>query len=320
MMARIAGGLIALAITLPGITPAQAQYPTRTIRLITPVGAGAATDMVARFIGPPLSAALGRQIVIDNRPGVGGNIGGEIAANSPADGYTLMLGFVSQSINMTLYGKPGYDLVRDFAPITLLATGSFLAATHPTMPVKSVKELIAFAKARPEQVNVGMSGSGVILAAHLFYSMSGIKTTNVTYRSTPQNLTAVLSGEVAMSFLPTSPALPHIKAGKLRALGISKTRRLAIAPEILTIAEAGLPGYEATSWYGLLAPVNTPAEIIARLHAESQKVLAQPELKAQFATTDFEPEGSTPEQFGALIRNDVAKWGKIVRAVGLRPD
>jgi tripartite-type tricarboxylate transporter receptor subunit TctC len=312
--------LIALAICASASAPSHAQYPSKTIRLITPVGAGAATDMVARFIGPPLSAALGRQIVIDNRPGVGGNIGAEIAANSPADGYTLMLGFVSQSINMTLYSKPGYDLVRDFAPVTLLATGSFLAATHPTMPVRSVKELIAFAKARPEQVNVGMSGSGVILAAHLFYSMSGIKTTNVTYRSTPQNLTAVLSGEVAMSFLPTSPALPHVKAGKLRALGISKTRRLSIAPELPTIAEAGLPGYEATSWYGLLVPVKTPTEIITRLHAESQKVLAQPDVKAQFATTDFEPEGSTPGQFGSLIRNDVEKWGKIVRAVGLRPD
>ena len=320
MMRSISRSLTAFALLFTASVPAHAQYPAKTIRLITPVGAGAATDMVARFIGPPLSAALGRQIVIDNRPGVGGNIGGEIAANSPPDGYTLMLGFVSQSINMSLYAKPGYDLVKDFAPVTLLATGSFVAAAHPTMPVKSVKELIAFAKARPGQVNVGYSGSGVILAAHLFFHMTGIKTTNITYRSTPQNLTAVLSGEVAMSFLPTSPALPHIRSGKLRGLGVSKTRRLAIAPELPTIAEAGLPGYEATSWYGLLAPAKTPAEILARLNAESQKVLAQPEVRAQFATTDFEPEGSTPEQFGALIRNDVEKWGKVVRAVGLKPD
>jgi tripartite-type tricarboxylate transporter receptor subunit TctC len=169
-------------------------------------------------------------------------------------------------------------------------------------------------------VNVGLAGSGLILAAHLFYDMTGIKTTNVTYRSTPQSLTALLSGEVSVGFLPTSPALPHIKSGKLRALAVTKARRVPIAPELPTIAEAGLPGYEASSWYGLLVPVKTPPEIISRLHAESQKVLAQPDLKAQFATTDFEPGGSTPEQFGALIRSDVEKWGKIVRAVGLRPD
>ena len=300
--------------------PASAQYPAKPVRMIVPVGAGAATDMVARFVAAPLSTALGRQVVIDNRPGVGGNIGGELAANSPPDGYTVMMGFVSQAIGMTLYSKPGYDLVADFAPVSLIAWGSFLAATHPTMPVKSVKDLIAFAKARPGQVNVGLSGSGVILSAHLFYTMSGIKVTNVNYRSTPQNLTAVLSGEVSMSFLPTSPALPHIKSGKLRGLGVSSTRRVAIAPDLPTIAEAGLPGYEATSWYGLLVPAKTPAEVVARLHAELQKVLAQPDLKAQFATTDFEPGGSTPEQFGALIRSEVVKWGKIVKAVGLRPD
>jgi tripartite-type tricarboxylate transporter receptor subunit TctC len=299
---------------------AYAQYPTRTIRMIVPVGAGAATDIVARFIGPPLSTGLGRQVVIDNRPGVGGNIGGEIAANSPADGYTIMMGFVSQSINMSLYAKPGYDLARDFAPVTLVAWGGFLVATHPSLPVKSVKELIAFAKARPGQLNVGYSGSGVILAAHLFFHMTGIKTTNVTYRSTPQNLTAVLSGEVPVSFLPISPALPHIKSGKLRALAVSRAQRVAVAPELPTMVEAGLPGYEASSWYGLLVPVKTPAEIVARLNAESQKVLAQPDLKAQFANTDLEVGGSTPEQFGALIRKDIEKWGKIVRTVGLKPD
>jgi tripartite-type tricarboxylate transporter receptor subunit TctC len=300
--------------------PAGAQYPAKTIRLIVPVGAGAATDMVARFVASPLSTALGRQVVIDNRPGVGGNIGAELAAHAPPDGYTVMMGFVSQSINMTLYAKPGYDLARDFAPVTLLAWGSFVAASHPTMPVKSVKELIAFAKARPGQVNVGLSGSGNILAAHLFYSMTGMKVTNVNYRSTPQSLTALLSGEVSLGFLPVSPALPHIRSGKLRALAVTRAQRLSIAPELPTVAESGLPGYEASSWYGLLVPAKTPTEIVSRLNAETLKVLGQADVKAQFATTEFEPSGSTPEQFGALIRNDIGKWGKIVRAIGLRPE
>jgi tripartite-type tricarboxylate transporter receptor subunit TctC len=311
---------IACAIGLAAATPVRAQYPVKPVRLIVPVGAGAATDMVARFVAPPLSTALGRQIVVDNRPGVGGNIGAEVAANSPPDGYTLMMGFVSLSISMTLYGKPGYDLARDFAPVSLIATGSFLAAAHPALPARSVKELIAFAKARPEQLNVGVSGAGVTLAAHLFYSMTGIKATSVTYRSTPQSLTALISGEVSVAFLPTSPALPHVKSGKLRPLGVTTARRVRIAPEIPTVAEAGLPGYEATSWYGLLVPVKTPPEIVSRLHAETQKVLAQPDVKAQFGTTDLEPEGSTPEQFGALIRSDIEKWGKIVKAIGLRPE
>jgi tripartite-type tricarboxylate transporter receptor subunit TctC len=221
---------------------------------------------------------------------------------------------------MTLYSKPGYDLVRDFAPVTLLATGSFLVAAHPAMPVKSVKELVAFAKARPGQVNVGLAGSGLILAAHLFYGMGGVKMTDVIYRSTPQSLTALLSGEVSVGFLPTSPVLPHIKSGKLRALAVTKAQRLSIAPDLPTVAEAGLPGYEASSFYGLLVPTKTPTEIISRLHAESVKVLGQPELKAQFGTTDLEPAGSTPEQFGALIRSEIEKWGKIVKAAGLRPE
>jgi tripartite-type tricarboxylate transporter receptor subunit TctC len=316
----ISGSFIAFAIALVGASPACAQYPGKTIRMIVPVGAGAATDIVARFIGPPLSTGLGRQVVIDNRPGVGGNIGAEIAANSPPDGYTVMMGYISQAINMTLYSKPGYDLVRDFAPVAHIATGAFLVAVHPTMPVKSVKELIVLAKAHPGQVNVGLAGSGLILAAHLFYGMAGVKMTDVLYRSTPQSLTALLSGEVSVGFLPISAALPQVKSGKLRALAVTKAQRLSIAPELSTVAEAGLRGYEATSWYGLLVPAKTPADIVARLHAESMKALGQADLKAQFASVDLEPAGGTPEQFGALIRSDVEKWGKIVKAAGLRPE
>jgi tripartite-type tricarboxylate transporter receptor subunit TctC len=312
--------LAAFAICLAASAPAGAQYPVKTIRLIVPVGAGAGTDIVARFIAPPLATALGRQIVIDNRPGVGGNIGAEVAANSPPDGYTLMMGYVSQAINMTLYAKPGYDLVKDFAPIAHVVTGPFLVAVHPTVPVKSVKELIALAKARPGQVNVGLAGSGLILAAHLFYNMAGVKMTDVLYRSTPQSLTALLSGEVSVGFLPVSSALPQVKSGKLRALAVTKSQRIAVAPELPTVAEAGLPGYEATSWYGLMAPAKTPGEIVARLNAETNKALQLPEVRAQYASVDFEPGGGTVEQFGALVRADVEKWGKLVRAAGLKPD
>jgi tripartite-type tricarboxylate transporter receptor subunit TctC len=193
-------------------------------------------------------------------------------------------------------------------------------AVHPTVPVKSVKELIALAKARPGQVNVGLAGSGLILAAHLFYNMAGVKMTDVLYRSTPQSLTALLSGEVSVGFLPVSSALPQVKSGKLRALAVTKSQRIAVAPELPTVAEAGLPGYEATSWYGLMAPAKTPGEIVARLNAETNKALQLPEVRAQYASVDFEPGGGTVEQFGALVRADVEKWGKLVRAAGLKPD
>jgi len=314
------GGLIVLAAALVQAAPAHSQYPARPIRFIVPFAAGSANDIVGRIIGPPLSEALGRPVVIDNRPGAAGNIGAELAAHSPPDGYTVMMGNISHAISMTLYSKPGYDLVKDFAPVSLLASGSFLMVVHPSVPAKSVKELIALARARPGQLNVATSGAGVILASELFLGMAGVKMTNVTYRSTPQAITGLVSGEVSVGFPGTSAAVPHVRSAKLRGLGVTSLQRSPMTPDIPTVAEAGVPGYEASPWYGLMVPARTPMEIISRLHTESVKALNRPDVKERFGTTDLQLIGAGPEQFGTHIRSEIAKWGKIVKATGLRPD
>ena len=320
MQITTSGGLIVLAVALVQSAPAPAQYPTRPIRLLLPYAAGSAVDVVGRIIGTPLSEALGRPVVIDNRPGAAGNIGAELVAHSPPDGYTVMMTNLSHAISVTLYSKLGYDLVKDLAPVSWLASGSYLMTVNPSVPAKSVKELIALARARPGQLTVATSGAGIFLSSQLFQGMTGVKMTNVTYRSTPFALTALVSGEVSVGFPSTSAAFPHVTSAKLRGLAVTSARRSPITPDVPTIAEAGVPGYEASAWYGLMVPARTPPEIISRLHAESVKALDRPDVKERFATNDFEPIGSTPEQFGAHIRSEIEKWGKIVKATGLRPD
>ena len=313
-------GSIILTFALAGIAPAHAQYTARTIRFIVPFGAGSATDAVARFVQPQLSAALGQQVVIDNRPGAAGNLGAEVAAKSPPDGYTLLMGNSSHAISMTLYNRLGFDFIRDFAPVTLLASGSFTLATHPSLPVKSVKELIAFAKKQPGAINVATTGATIRLAAKMFDSMAGIKTTEVNYKSTPQAVTAVISGEASVGFPATSAALPHARAAKLRALAVTTARRWSMAPDIPTIAESGVPGYEVSTWYGLMVPAGTSKEIIARLHGAAVSALTHPAVKERFASTDLEPNTSTPEQFEAYVRSEVAKWAKVIKESGIRAD
>src|SRR5262245_50544584 len=270
---------LAAAALLAAGTPAWSQYPVKPVRLIVPFPPGSANDVVARFVAPPLSDALGRQVVIDNRPGAAGNLGADVAAKSPPDGYTLMLANIAQAISMSLYDKLPYDFVKDFAPITQLAAGSFMLAAHPSVPVKSVKELIAFARTRPGQLNVAVSGAGIILAAELFNSMARVKMTQISYKGSPQGATALVSGEVSVGFPSTSVALPHVKAARLLGLAVTSSQRSPIAPAVPTVAEAGLPGYEATPWYGLAVPAATPKEIIARLHAESVQALKRPDVK-----------------------------------------
>ncbi len=309
-----------LAAALAGIAPAHAQYPARAVRLIVPFPAGSGNDTVARFVQPQLSAALGQQVVIDNRAGAAGNLGAEIAARSPADGYTVMMGNIAHSISMTLYRAPGYDLVKDFAPVTLLAGGSFMLAVHPSLPAKSTRELIAFSKKRPDEINVATAGAAIRLAAKLLDSMAGTRMTEINYKGTPQAITALISGETSVGYPSTSAALPHVKAGKLRALAVTSAKRSSIAPGIPTLAESGVPGYDVTSWYGLMVPAGTPKEIIARLHAATANALGQPEVKERFAATDLEPTGSTPEQFGATVRGEVAKWAKVIKESGMRAE
>jgi tripartite-type tricarboxylate transporter receptor subunit TctC len=314
------GSLAALAAALCVIAPSHAQYPVKPLRLVVPFAAGSANDTVGRIVAPPLSTVLGRPVVIDNRPGAGGNIGAELVANSAPDGYTLVMGNISHAISMTLHEKPGYDLVKDFMPVTQLASGSFLLAVHPSLPAKSVKELIAFTKARAGQVNVGTSGAGIFLASELFQSMTATRMLNVTYRSTPQAVTALVSGEVSVGFPATSSALPQVKAGRLRALAVTSARRLSMAPDLPTVSEAGLAGYEASPWYGLLVPAGTPQDVVSRLHADSVKVVEQPGVRERFTAADLETAATTSQQFAAYIRSEIAKWGKIVKATGMRPE
>lgn len=311
------GGLIALAIALTGIAPAHAQYPAKTIRFIVPFAAGSGTDTVARFVQPQLSAALGQQVVIDNRAGAAGNLGAEIAAKSPPDGYTLLMGNISHSISMTLYPRLGFDIVRDFAPVTSLAHGSFMLAAHPSLPAKSVREVIALAKKRPGDINVATAGAALRLSQKMLDSMAGIKTTEVNYKSTPQTITAVVSGETSLGFPATSAAVPHARAGRLRALAVTTSKRSSMIPEVPTLSEAGVPGYDVTTWYGLLVPAGTPREIVARLHEAATAALAHPAVKKRFAQTDLEPATSAPEQFGAYIRSEVAKWAKVIKHSGI---
>ena len=312
--------VVAAAAVVAACTPAWAQYPAKPVRLIVPFPPGSANDVVARFVAPPLGDALGRQVVIDNRPGAAGNLGAEVAAKSPPDGYTLMMANIAHAISMTLYDKLPYDLVRDFAPISNLAAGSFMLATHPSVPAKTVKELIALTRGRPGEINVAVSGAGIVLAAELFASMARVKMTKVSYKGSPQSVTALVSGEVSVGFPATSVALPHVKGARLTGLAVTSAQRATIAPGIPTVSEAGLPGYEATPWYGLAAPAGTPREIIARLHAESVQALKRPEVKERFAATDITPLGTTPEEFGTYIAAEIAKWGKLIKTAKLRPE
>ena len=317
-MTTIARGLAALALAFAASAPAEAQYPSRTIRWIVPFAAGSGTDTVARIVQPQLAAALGgEQVVIENRPGAAGNLGAQVAAAAPADGYTLFMGISSHSISMTLYRKPGFDLARDFVPVSLLAEGSFTLATHPSVPAKSVKELVAFARKRPGELNVATAGATIRLAAKMFDEMAGTRMTEVTYKGTPQAITAIVSGEVSVSYPATSAAIPHARTGKLRALAVTTPRRSHMAPEIPTIAESGLTGYDVTTWYGLMFPTGTSKEIIARMNAAAVKALAHAAVKERFSTTDLEPRSSTPDEFGAYIRKEIAKWAKVIKSSGI---
>ena len=317
MITTARSGLAVLALALAAITPAEAQYPNRTIRWIVPFAAGSGTDTVARIVQPQLSAALGEQVVIENRPGAAGNLGAQVAAAAPADGYTVFMGISSHSISMTLYRKPGFDLARDFVPVSLLAEGSFTLATHPSVPAKSVKDLVAFARKRPGELNVATAGATIRLAAKMFDNLAGTRMTEVTYKGTPQAITAIISGEVSVSYPATSAAIPHARSGKLRALAVTTPRRSHMAPEIPTIAESGLPGYDVTTWYGLMFPTGTSKEIVARMNAAAVTALAHPAVKERFSTTDLEPRSSTPDEFGTYIRREIAKWAKVIKASGI---
>ena len=314
--------LFAVAVLLAVVIPAQAQYPVRPIRLIVPFPPGGGTDTMARVIGPKLGEALGQQIVPENRGGAGANIGAEIAAKSAPDGYTLLLNTITNAIGASLYSKLNYDLVRDFAPITQLATTPHILVVHPSVPVKSVKEYIAFARARPGELTYSSSGNGSAahLAGELFNSLTGVKSVHVPYKGGGPSVTALVGGEVSLCFATMPSAINYVKSGRLRGIAVTTAQRSPSTPQLPTIAETGIPGYEAGSWYGLSAPAGTSKEIIGRLQAETIKVMGLPDVKERLFNAGFEIVTSTPEQFAEFTRTEIQKWGKLVKAAGLKVD
>lgn len=302
-------------------SPAR-SYPAKPIRFIVPYVAGGGADAMARLIAPRLSDKLGQQVVIDNRGGAGGNIGSELAARAAPDGYTLLMGAAALAINVSLYGKLTFDPLKDFTAVTLLAKTPNILAVHPSLPVKSVKELIALAKAAPEQINYASGGSGTTphLTMELFKTMAKVNLVHVPYKSAGPALIALLSGEV--SLMPASPLLvmPHVKSGKLRALAITSITRSPALPELPTVAESGLSGFEVAQWYGILAPAGTPDTVVARLNSELVKIMQTPAVNEWLLREGSLPVGNTPQEFAAYLKEEVAKWAKVVKFSGARVD
>jgi len=312
--------LVCLICGVTWLAPVQAQYPTHPIRFIVPYPPGGGTDTMARAIGNRFGEALGQQVLIDNRGGGGANIGAELAANSPPDGYTLFLVTGAHAVNVTLYRNLGYNLAKDFAPVSRLGGTAYVSVVHPSLPVKSVKQLIALAKAHPGELALSSSGSGSgpHLAGELFKSMTKTRMLHIPYKGGGPSVIALISGEAAVGFTTTPSCIHHLKASRLRGLAVSTAERSPFLPELPTIAEAGVPGYETSAWYGMMVPTGTPAAIIARLNAEAAKVLTLPDVKSRLDATGMVPKSSSPDELGRHLHNEIAKWAKVVTALHLR--
>jgi len=323
------GGVVLAAALLGSATllssaanAAEPRYPARTVRIIVPQSAGGSTDLVARAVAQKLSETLKEGVVVENRPGAGSLHGTEAVAKAAPDGHTLLVVAASFTINPSLRRNLPFDPVRDFAPISQLVTLPHILVVHPSLPVKSVKELVALAKSRPGDLNFGSSGiaTSTHLAAELFMHHAGVRMVNVPYKGGAPGMTALLSGEVQLYFATISTALPHIKAGKLRALGVTSSKRSTAAPEFPTIAEAGLPGYHHQSWVGMLAPAKTPRPIITKLNTEVVRIVQSQEVKSLLLREGLEAAGDTPDEFEKDIRDEIVKWQKLTKAAGIKPE
>ena len=314
--------LVVLALLLTPLAFAQDSYPSRPIKLIVPFPPGGATDIVGRLMAQKLQEALGQPVVVENKAGAGSNIGSEQVAKAAPDGYTLLLGTIANATNMSIYKNMPYDTLRDFAPVTqTMAAPSVLVVTN-ALPANNLKELIALAKVQPGKLSFASSGAGGSphLAGELLKLRAGIDLIHVPYKGAAPALVDVVSGVVSMGFKTALSAIPHMQSGKLKPLAVAATRRLAQIPNVPTMAEAGLPDFEVSSWNGVLAPARTPPEVIARLNQELVRILATQDVKDRFAAQAAEPVGSTPEQFRAYIRSEIDKWAQVVRASGAKID
>ncbi len=315
--------MLAVALLLAAAPDVVAQqYPSKPIRLVVGFAAGGPSDVSARTIAQKLTEKWGQQVIVDIRPGAGGNIATEIVAKAPADGYTLLEPAFAHAVNPSLYSKLPFDAVKDFAPILLFASIANLLVVHPSIPAHSVKELIAFAKTRPNQLIYGSAGNGTAshFAGELLTLMGGIKITHVPYKGLAPAHTELMGGQLSMMFDGIVTGLPAVKAGRLRALGVTTLKRWQGAPDIPTMSESGLAGFEVNSWYGLLAPAGTPREIILRLNSEVARSLREPDARERLYSIGAEPMDNTPEEFAAYIAAEMAKWAKVVKTAGIRAD
>lgn len=308
-----------MALTLLPVAAALAQaqiYPAKPVRMIVPFAAGGGTDIVARTMAPKLSEVFGQSFVVENRAGANANIGMDLAAKSPADGYTLSFTSSSLAINPSLYKKLTYDPVKDFAPITLATLIPFILVTHPSVPVNTLRQLVTFAAARPRQLSYASSGAGnaTHLSMALFERMAKLELIHIPYKGTGQGIIDLMGGHVQLMFGSIPSTMPQVRAGKLKLLAISSAKRSAVLPSTPTVAESGVAGYELTSWYGALAPASTPVAIVNRLNSEMVKVLHHPEVKLRLTDEGAEPVGNSPQQFAAFILSERSKYAEVVSA------
>ena len=321
-MVRLFSMAVAIAgMSFAGVTFGQV-YPAKPVRFLVGFPPGGTSDILARTIGQKLGDALGQQVVIENRPGAGGNIGAEAAAKSAPDGYTIFMSTTSQAISVSLYSKLNYDLVRDFSPVIQAVNYTNLLVVHPSLPVKSVKELVALAKARPGQLNYGTAGNGTPphMTGELFKSYTGIGLQHVPYKGGAPAIADLLGGQITIMFDNVPPLLPHVQAGKMRPLAVTSLKRISVLRDVPTLDEAGLKEFDSVAWNGVLAPAGTPREIIVRLNAEILRVLGMSDVRERLSSQGADPVGGTPEQFAGLIRDEIRKWAKVVKDSGARVD
>ena len=320
-LALIGGAIAVGAASCPLAAAAAEIWPSRPITIIVPFGAGSGTDIVTRIIGQPLGIALGQNIVVDNRQGANGGIAATYVAKAPPDGYTLLMSTNSpHSANPFLLKNIAYDPVKDFAPVTRIGSFTLMFVVSPTLPVKTIPELIAYAKANPGKLTYGSGNTSGILAGETLKHWAGIDILQVPYKSVPPALNDVIAGRVSMTFTDLTPGLPHVNSGSLRALGITRLKRSVLLPDLPTFDESGLKDFEVESWAGLFAPAGTPADIVTRLNVEIRKIVENPQIKAQIAQIGFEVFGSTPEELGAFVRDQLVRTSRMVKDAGIEPE
>ena len=323
-LATACASLACAAFAMTSGTDVSAQeYPTKPIRFVVPFAPGGGTDVLARIVAPKMSESLGKQVIVENRTGAGGNLATEQVAKSPPDGYTMLLAYIGPiAVSPSMHAKLGFDPVKDFNAVSLMATIPLVFVVHPSLPIKSVREFVALAKSRPDQMTYGSAGNGTAqqLAGELFKLLTGTKITGVPYRGGAPATVGVITGEVDALFTGALGVFPHVKSGRLRALAVSTSKRLASAPELPTVAEAGVKDFEVVSWNGVVVPTGTPFTIIQRLNSSITEALRQADVSQRLGSEGLQIAASTPQEFEQFIRAEITKWGRVVRAAGIKAE